>query len=269
MVLELLKKYLSNKNSQYPLGFRKILESFPDNYILNDDNIDFIWEAYQFGESAHKGQKRKSGAPYFDHCIEVCIQLIKWNMDIDTIISGLLHDTIEDTPVTKRDLKIKFNDDVSQLVFGVSKLSGIRFKDNKHRQAENLMKMFLSVAKDLRVIIIKFSDRLHNMRTLNHLPIKKQHRIAIETRDLYAPLAHRLGMNELKMNYENLILKVIEPEIYVDIKKKVNATNKKGQFLIDEFSKAFSISSFLGTSVLPPLSPKPHKLINLPIPGSK
>ncbi|MBI65881.1 MAG: (p)ppGpp synthetase [Candidatus Marinimicrobia bacterium] len=237
MVLELLKKYLSNKNLQYPLGFRKILKSFPDNYILNDDNIDFIWKAYQFGESAHKGQKRKSGDPYFNHCIEVCIQLIKWNMDIDTIVSGLLHDTIEDTAVTKRDLKIKFNTDVSQLVFGVSKLSGIRFKDNKHRQAENLMKMFLSVAKDLRVIIIKFSDRLHNMKTLKYLPIKKQHRIAIETRDLYAPLAHRLGMNELKMNYENLILKAIEPEIYIDIKKKVNATNKKGQSLIDEFSK--------------------------------
>ena len=237
MVLDLLKKYLSNKNSQYPLGFRKILESFPDSYVLDDNNVEIIWRAYQFGESAHKGQKRKSGTPYFDHCIEVCIQLIKWNMDIDTIISGLLHDTIEDTSVTKKDLKVKFNNDVSQLVSGVSKLSGIRFKNNEHKQAENLMKMFLSVAKDLRVIIIKFSDRLHNMKTLEHLPIAKQKRIAIETRDLYAPLAHRLGMNELKMRYENLILKAIEPSIYRNIKKKINSTNKKRNFLIDEFSE--------------------------------
>ena len=98
-----------------------------------------------------KGQKRKSGVPYYEHCIEVCIQLINWNMDLDTIVAGLLHDTIEDTKVTKKEIKKEFNKDISDLVSGVSKLSGIKFNNSEHRQAENLMKMFLSVAKDLRV----------------------------------------------------------------------------------------------------------------------
>ena len=127
-------------------------------------------------------------------------------MDIDTLVAGLLHDTIEDTSVTKKELQKEFNKDISNLVSGVSKLSGIKFRDQKHKQAENLIKMFLAVAKDLRVIIIKFSDRLHNMKTLKHLPESKQSRIAIETREVYAPLAHRLGMNQLKMEFENLVL---------------------------------------------------------------
>ena len=97
MVLDVLKKYLPNYSNQFPKGFKKILESFSDDYKLNEKDIDFIWKAYQFGEEAHRGQKRKSGVPYYEHCIEVCIQLINWNMDIDTIIAGLLHDTIEDT----------------------------------------------------------------------------------------------------------------------------------------------------------------------------
>ena len=119
----------------------------------------------------------------------------------------------------------------------MSKLSGIKFKDYKHKQAENLMKMFLAVAKDLRVIIIKFSDRLHNMKTLDSLPKEKQIRISQETKDLYAPLAHRLGMNELKMDYENLVLKYIDNNSYENIKKKINTTNKVRDKFIEEFIK--------------------------------
>jgi len=156
-------------------------------------------------------------------------------MDMDTLIAGLLHDTIEDTNVKREDIENKFNKDIGHLVYGVSKLSGIKFRDYKHRQAENLMKMFLAVAKDLRVIIIKFSDRLHNMKTLDFLEPEKQIRIAEETKDLYAPLAHRLGMNKLKMDYENLILKYTNKEAHDSIKKKVNATNKTRNKYIDEF----------------------------------
>ena len=112
-------------------------------------------------------------------------------MDLSTIISGLLHDTIEDTKITKENLSQEFGNEISDLVCQVSKLSGIKYRNIEHRQAENFMKMFLSVSKDLRVIIIKFSDRLHNMRTIKYLPVEKQKRIATETRDLYAPLAHR------------------------------------------------------------------------------
>ena len=235
MVLDNLKKLFPNYRSKYPKGFQSILEAFSEQYVLNQDDIDLLWSAYQFGANAHEGQKRKSGAPYFEHCVEVCIQLISWHMDMDTLIAGLLHDTIEDTNVKRKDIENKFNKDIGHLVYGVSKLSGIKFRDYKHRQAENLMKMFLAVAKDLRVIIIKFSDRLHNMKTLDFLSLEKQVRIAEETRDLYAPLAHRLGMNKLKMDYENLILKYTNKEAHDSIKKKVNSTNKTRNKYIDQF----------------------------------
>ena len=236
MVLDTIKKIIPNYKKKYPTKFQNILKCFNSDYIITDNDIELLWKAYLFGDEAHKGQKRKSGVPYFNHCIEVSKQLVIWNMDLDTIIAGLLHDTIEDTPVTKSQIKKEFNKDISELVYGVSKLSGIRFKDSKHRQAENLMKMFLSVARDLRVIMIKFSDRLHNMQTLSYLPKNKQMRIALETQEVYAPLAHRLGMNDLKMKYENLILGIREPEIYKNIKGKVNATNKRRIKYIDKFS---------------------------------
>ena len=237
MVLDNLKKIFPHYRSKYPKGFQSILEAFSEEYVLNQEDIDLLWSAYQFGSNAHEGQKRKSGAPYFEHCIQVCIQLISWHMDMDTLIAGLLHDTIEDTNIKRQDIEDKFNKDIGHLVYGVSKLSGIKFRDYKHRQAENLMKMFLAVAKDLRVIIIKFSDRLHNMKTLDFLPEEKQIRIAKETRDLYAPLAHRLGMNKLKMDYENLILKYTNKVAHNSIKRKVNATNKARNKYIDEFIK--------------------------------
>ncbi len=235
MVLETLKKYIPNYNSKYPRKFQIILEAFSEEYQLNDKDIQLLWSGYQFGEKAHLGQKRKSGVPYFDHCIEVCIQLISWHMDIDTLIAGLLHDTIEDTKISKDDLIHNFNEDIADLVSGVSKLSGIKFRSNEHKQAENLMKMFLAVAKDLRVIIIKFADRLHNMRTLKYLPEEKRIRIANETRELYAPLAHRLGMNKLKMDYENLVLETNESKIYNNIKSKINSTNKSRNKYIEKF----------------------------------
>ena len=242
MVFSRLLKIIPNYNSKYPKGFQKIIEAFSEEYKLIDKDIDLLWRAYQFGEKAHKGQNRESGAPYFDHCIEVCIKLIYWHMDVDTLVAGLLHDTIEDTPVTKNELQKEFNPDIGNLVSAVSKLSGIKFRDQKHKQAENLIKMFLAVAKDLRVIIIKFSDRLHNMKTLKYLPENKQSRIAIETREVYAPLAHRLGMNQLKMEFENLVLENTENKIYNIIKNRINSTNKKRNKYINDFIKPINLN---------------------------
>ena len=214
MVVQTLKKILLNSSNSFPSEFKKMLKNFSDDYQLDEDKINVLYKAYLFGDEAHRNQKRNSGEKYFSHCIEVCNQLIRWNMDLDTIIAGLLHDTIEDTDATKDILIEQFGDSVAILVERVSKLSGIRFRDSKHKQTENFMKMFLSVSKDLRVIIIKFSDRLHNVKTLKYLPEIKQERIAIETRYLYAPLAHRFGMNQFKMELDDITFKILDKKNY-------------------------------------------------------
>ena len=235
MVLEKINSYLAGKSKKIPSDFKKILNEINIDLDNNEEQIDLLWKAYEIGNEAHKGQLRKSGQPYFSHCIEVACTLANWKMDLDTIIAGLLHDTIEDTYVTKEDLVNKFNPDIAELVEGVSKLSGIKFNSRQEKQAENFMKMFLSVAKDLRVIIIKFADRLHNMHTINHLPRIKQRRIAIETRDVFAPLAHRLGMNQLKTELEDLVFKTIDPDEYYDIDKKIKATKRQREKYIKNF----------------------------------
>ena len=237
MLLEKLKKILPNNGNEYPKEFRQIikniyLESDPDKEAVN-----FIWEAFIFSNNAHEGQKRQSGEPYFTHCASVGIILSEWKMDTRTIAAGLMHDVIEDTDVSRNAMVDKFGEEIAELVDGVSKLSGIKFSSRREKQAENFMKMFLSVAKDLRVIIIKFADRLHNMSTIKHLPLIKQRRIAIETRDVYAPLAHRLGMNKLKIELEDLILKTLEPEEYKLLQKKTKASRKQRDKYIEEFTK--------------------------------
>ena len=227
---------MSGASGDYPKDFHQIINNLNLEKEQDAQTFDRLWRAYQFGSHAHRDQKRRSGEPYFTHCAAVGAVLASWNMDIDTIIAGLLHDTIEDTNVTRDNIVELFNEDVATLVEGVSKLSGIKFSSRQEKQAENFMKMFLSVAKDLRVIIIKFADRLHNMSTINHLPLIKQRRIAIETRDVFAPLAHRLGMNKLKMELEDLILQVLEPDEYNQLVKKVKATKNQREQYIEEFS---------------------------------
>ena len=237
MIIKTLKTILPSYNGKYHSDFQKLIKAFPEDYSINNNDIDILFKAFQMGLDAHKDQKRKSGEKYFNHCIEVAIQLIKWNMDLSTIISGLLHDTIEDTEISKEDLKQSFGEDIANLVERVSKLSGIKYRNIEHKQAENFMKMFLSISKDLRVIIIKFSDRLHNMRTIQYLPRNKQKRIAIETRDLYAPLAHRLGMNIIKMEFEDLCFKTLHKAAYEKIRNDVNATKKQREKYINKFIK--------------------------------
>ena len=241
MIIDSLKNILPFTNSKIDSDFKKIIKKFPEKYILKEDDLSLLFKSYNSGLIAHEGQKRKSGEKYFVHCIEVCKQLIDWNMDLPTIIAGLLHDTIEDTDITYEILLNDFGEDIADLVNQVSKLSGIKYRNIERRQAENFMKMFLSISKDLRVIIIKFADRLHNMKTLNFLPKDKQQRIALETLELYAPLAHRLGMNKIKMEFEDLCFSILNSNSYKKIVSEVNSTKKQRQKYIDEFIKPISI----------------------------
>ena len=190
----------------FPNDFNEIIKSINQNQIYKNKNSEkLLWPAYQFSKHSHDGQKRKSGKPYFEHCIAVAKLLADWHMDINTIIGGILHDCIEDTPVSFEELSNEFGEEVASLVDGVTKLGGIEYDTRKEKQAENLMKMFLSMAKDIRVILIKFADRLHNMSTLDALPDQKQNRIALETKEIFTPLAHRLGMNNVKIKMEDLV----------------------------------------------------------------
>lgn len=184
-------------------------------------DLNLLTKAFEFSFEAHKDQLRKSGVPYFEHCFEVAKILTELKMDSTTIAGGLLHDVAEDTGMTIEDVDEMFGQEVSLLVDGVTKISELRFESLEQRQAENFRKMIISMVKDIRVILIKFADRLHNMRTLEYLPRKKQERIAIETRDVYAPLAHRLGLAKIKWELEDLVLKTLDPEAYWKLVQKI------------------------------------------------
>ncbi len=188
-------------------------------------NKDLLISAFKLGLWAHRDQFRYSGEPYFDHCLNVAQILVNFKMDSTTIAAGLLHDVVEDTGFTLEDLKEMFNRDIANLVNGVTKISEISGRKSTSielRQAETFRKMLLSMAKDIRVIIIKFADRLHNMRTLQHVAAKKRLRIALETRDVYAPLAHRFGMAQLKSELEDLSFKFIDHKAYAELARKLN-----------------------------------------------
>ncbi|MBD3226383.1 MAG: RelA/SpoT family protein [Caldithrix sp.] len=203
----------------------------------SDFDKDLIVKAYQFGLEAHFKQRRYSGDPYFEHCVQVGIILAELKMDISTIVSGLLHDTVEDTDVSLDDLRDSFGETISILVDGVTKISGLKFQSKEIRQAQTFRKMLLSMVKDIRVIIIKFADRLHNMRTLEYVPHAKRPRIAIETRDVYAPLAHRLGIARIKDELEDLSLKYLEHKEYEELQKKVQESHDERDKYINEFSE--------------------------------
>lgn len=192
------------------------IESFNANV-----DIPLIRRAYEYSARAHEGQKRQSGEPYIEHCIEVAFFLAELHMDSATIAAGMIHDVVEDTTYTLDDIRKEFSDEVADLVDGVTKIGAIKFDSREEQQAEYFRKMLLSMARDVRVILIKLADRLHNMRTLDHLPREKQIRIAEETREIYCPLAHRFGINKAKIELEDLTLKYLEPDVYADLVKKV------------------------------------------------
>ena len=223
-----LSKLAPQLFGDYPKPFLNLVNMVTKNTDQEKEHIqDILWRAYEYGNRFHEGQKRRSGKPYFTHCLEVAQTLASWRMDLTTVMAGLLHDTVEDTNVTLDSISQEFGEDLANLVDGVTKIGGIRFSSRKEKQAGNFMKMLLSVAKDLRVIIVKFADRLHNMQTIKYMSQIKQHRIAVETRDVYVPLAHRLGMSHVKTQLEDLVLKVLNPAGYKEIDSKIKATNKQ------------------------------------------
>ncbi|MCZ6549617.1 MAG: bifunctional (p)ppGpp synthetase/guanosine-3',5'-bis(diphosphate) 3'-pyrophosphohydrolase [Deltaproteobacteria bacterium] len=189
-------------------------------------DVEIIRRAYDFSAAVHKGQKRLSGEPYLIHPIAVAGIIADLKLDVPSIVSGLLHDTLEDTLTTFEQIKGNFGAQVAALVDGVTKLSRVNFTSHEQKQAENFRKMILAMAKDVRVILIKLADRTHNMRTLNHLPVEKQIATAEETLEIYAPLAHRLGIGWIKSELEDLTLKHLRPEIYYQLKR--NVAQKKG-----------------------------------------
>ena len=222
-----LSRFVPQLVGEYPKQFMELYEQVNNVSDDDSDNIKrLLWEAFDFGITHHEGQKRKSGEPYFNHCVEVAKILAGWKMDHNTIIGGLLHDSVEDTGASLADIREKFGEDITNLVDGVTKLGGIKFSSRAEKQAGNFMKMLLSVAKDIRVIIIKFADRLHNMQTIEHLSRMKQHRIAVETRDVFVPLAHRLGMANVKSNLEDLVFKTLKPKEYKDLDSKIKSSRK-------------------------------------------
>jgi len=199
----------------------------------DDKDLELLYSAYVFAANKHKGQLRKSGEPYLSHPLNVAKILAEMKMDMDTVIAGLLHDTLEDTDATYDELDRLFGKDVAFLVDGVSKIGRIEFQSKEEKQAENFRKMLISVSKDIRVIVIKLADRLHNMRTIKHLDDKKRERISLETLEIYAPLAHRLGIAWIKWELEDTSFKELEPEKYYKIQDKVKLKRSdREQYLI-------------------------------------
>jgi GTP pyrophosphokinase len=184
-------------------------------------DLALLTRAYRFSEARHEGQQRASGEPYLSHPLAVANLLVDFKMDVVTITAGLLHDVLEDTPTTKEDLEREFGKEIADLVDGVTKLSKLAFSSREERQAENFRKMLVAMARDLRVLMIKLADRLHNMRTLQYLSIDRARKIGQETLDIYAPLAHRLGMAKVKAELEDLALRSLHPEDYLDLQKRV------------------------------------------------
>ena len=183
---------------------------------------ELLARAYRFSEKAHIGQKRLSGDKYVSHCVEVAKILVDLQLDSTTVASGLIHDVVEDTAVTVDDIEAEFGKEIAEIVDGLTKIGHLPLNSSQDRQVENYRKLLLSIAKDARVILIKLADRLHNMRTLEFLPADRQKRIATETRDLYAPLAHRFGMARVKWELEDLAFKHLEPSEYKTLAKKVS-----------------------------------------------
>jgi GTP diphosphokinase / guanosine-3',5'-bis(diphosphate) 3'-diphosphatase len=203
-----------------------ILKKLKENYSA-DENYAVLEDAFRLAKEAHKGQVRLSGDPYFVHPYEVANILIDLGLDLNTIAAGFLHDVMEDTIITDKELEKKFGSQILYLVDGVTKLTKVDYKSREDRQAESFRKMFLAMAKDIRVILIKLADRLHNMRTLKYQSPEKQIEKARETIEIYAPLAHRLGINTIKWELEDLSLKYLEPEMYYEIVEKLDATREE------------------------------------------
>jgi len=207
-----------------------------------DLNVQLIEKAYDFALSAHKSQRRHSGDPYISHPLAVADILLSLKLDTSTIVTGLLHDTLEDTLITENELKDKFGEEVVKLVNGVTKLSKIETYTENKFQAENFRKLILAMSKDIRVLLVKLADRLHNMRTIQFIPEEnRRKRIASETIEIYAPLAGRLGMHEFKDELEDLSFQILNPSAYSSISNRIEYLKKDTSNLTEKIKKKISV----------------------------
>src|ERR671911_495897 len=202
-----------------------------------DADLELLRKAYVFSALEHKGQIRHSGEPYLVHPLEVADILAEMKLDAVCIAAGLLHDVVEDTLTTPDKIREKFGEDVAHIVEGVTKIGAIQFSSSEERQAENFRKMLLAMVDDIRVILVKLADRLHNMRTLHHLPEDRRIKIAQETLDIYAPIANRLGMSKVKNELEELSFRYLEPKAYEALRSKVEAKRKHAEGVIDDLTR--------------------------------
>jgi guanosine-3',5'-bis(diphosphate) 3'-pyrophosphohydrolase len=215
--------------------FRDLMKRMQDN--RPQDDLSIIKKAYDYSLKHHEGQSRASGEPYLVHPLEVALVLAEMKMDPVAVAAGLLHDSVEDTSVTIVDIRKEFGEQVAHIVEGVTKISKIEFATREEQQAENLRKMMLAMVDDIRVVLIKLADRLHNMRTLEHLDPERQRKIAEETLEIYAPIAHRLGMGKIRGELEDLGFRFLDPVGYEQVEKSVNARRKHGEAFLEKTQK--------------------------------
>src|ERR671938_660764 len=199
-------------------------------------DLDMLRRAYFFSAREHKGQTRASGEPYLVHPLEVANILAEMRLDEVSVATGLLHDVVEDTLVEPDVIREAFGEEIAHLVDGLTKIAQISNQSREEQQAENVRKMLLAMVDDIRVILVKLADRLHNMRTLQHLRAERRIKIAQETLDIYAPIANRLGMSKVKNELEELSFKYLEPKAYESLRAKVEAKRKMAEKVIDELT---------------------------------
>jgi len=215
--------------------FRDLLRKVRSYRPAEDQAL--VKKAYEFSEQHHKGQVRKSGEPYLVHPLEVAILLAEMRLDATAIVAGLLHDAVEDTTVTVDEIEAEFGEQVAHIVEGVTKISKIDFASSEEAQAENVRKMVLAMMDDIRVVLIKLADRLHNMRTLKYLSADRQEKIARETLDIYAPIAHRLGMGKIRGELEDLAFQYVDPVSYNQLKSAIESRRKEGEAFLADVQK--------------------------------
>jgi guanosine-3',5'-bis(diphosphate) 3'-pyrophosphohydrolase len=218
--------------------FRDLMKRMQANRPTDD--LELVKKAYDYSLHVHTGQTRASGEPYLVHPLEVALVLAEMKMDPVAVAAGLLHDSVEDTSVTIVDIRKEFGEQVAHIVEGVTKISQIDFATKEEQQAENLRKMMLAMVDDIRVILIKLADRLHNMRTLEHLEPERQQKIAKETLEIYGPIAHRLGMGKIRGELEDLGFKYLDPIAYDQVKSAVESHRKVGEAFLSRVKAASS-----------------------------
>ncbi|HNJ77267.1 MAG TPA: HD domain-containing protein, partial [Azospira sp.] len=212
-------------------AFRVFIDSLS---YLKPDEVALVRDAYAFAEAAHAGQTRYSGEPYITHPLAVAGALAEWQMDVQAVVAALLHDVMEDTAVTKAQIAQRFGKHVAELVDGLSKLDKIEFQSHQEAQAENFRKMLMAMARDLRVVLIKLADRMHNLQTMSHVRADKRRRIATETLEIYAPIANRLGLNKLFRQLQDLSFELIHPLRAKVIARALNAARGNRRELLSK-----------------------------------